>query len=116
MHSWLTHNIHQARRLDDAHVEALRQFADCIIGFLSYPVLPLIPNVLSISGMENRTVSNIRRVSRSRLTEQEGKLYTFNWEGKDLQICRIHNLHNFLFSTDIGNQERGLLRYKNGVV
>jgi len=59
MLSWLTHNIHQAQRLDDAHVEALRQFADFIIGFLSYPVSPLIPNVLSISGIENRTVSII---------------------------------------------------------
>lgn len=69
MHSWLTHNLHQAQQLDDAHVEALLQSADCIIGFLSYPVPPLNPYVLSISGIENRTVSIIRRVLSSRLTE-----------------------------------------------
>jgi hypothetical protein len=89
------HNIRHAKLLDDAHEQALRQFADCVIGFISYPVPPLVPFVLNVSDMENRTVTIIRRFFSSRLTVQEGKLYTFNLEGKVFQIYHIHSYTYF---------------------
>jgi len=95
--SWRTHNIHRAKRLDDANVQALRQSADCIIVFRSYHVPPLIPDVLSIPDIENHTVSIFRRFFGSRLTVQGGKLYTFNLEGKDFEIYLIYSYTYFLF-------------------